>query len=315
MAKPEGQPIVKKVKKVGHAGAHGGVWKLAYADFVTAMMAFFLLMWLLNVTSEEMKSGIAQYFSPESVSPSPSGSGDIFFGLTIAVDQAQQAQSRGSAVLVPIPEANRAGSGGKASGDATSASGDEAADGSGTPKDPNGEAAAKEAAQQEAAEREVVAREAKERLAGELRAQVAETLAKGGLANVSMANIKITLSPEGVAVEILDSPNVSMFEIGRSVPLPETVKILQAVASVVRDRNEPLMIVGHTDGRQYAEPRTYSNWELGADRANATRRILVSGGIAPTRVSKVVSVADRELRSVDDPLAAENRRIQILILK
>ena len=310
MAKPEGQPIIKRVKKAGHGGAHGGVWKLAYADFVTAMMAFFLLMWLLNVTSEEMKSGLAQYFSPESVSPSPSGSGDIFFGLTIAVDQPQQAQSKGSAVLIPIPEANRAGSGGKASGDAPTQSGEDAADAAGSAEASKGSSEADEAARMDGSERE-----ARVQLADRLAAQIREVVSKDKLSGVTMDNISVSVTPGGIAIEIIDTPRASMFEIGRSAPLPETVRILQTIAGVIRDRGESLMIVGHTDGRQYAEARSYSNWELGSDRANAARRVLVASGIDPVRMSKVSSVADRELKVAADPLAAENRRIQIQILK
>jgi len=310
MAKPEGQPIIKRVKKAGHGGAHGGVWKLAYADFVTAMMAFFLLMWLLNVTSEEMKSGLAQYFSPESVSPSPSGSGDIFFGLTIAVDQPQQAQSRGSAVLIPIPEANRAGSGGKASGDAPAQSGEDAADAAVGTEVSKGSSEANEPARKDRSERET-----REQLADQLAVQIREVVSKEKPSGVTMDNISVTVTPAGIAIEIIDTPKASMFEIGRSVPLPETVQILQKIAGVIRDRSESLMIVGHTDGRQYAEARSYSNWELGSDRANAARRVLVAAGIDPARMSKVSSVADRELKVATDPLAAENRRIQIQILK
>ncbi len=310
MAKPELPPIIKRVKKVGHGGAHGGVWKLAYADFVTAMMAFFLLMWLLNVTSEEMKSGLAQYFSPESVSPSPSGSGDIFFGLTIAVDQPQQAQSKGSAVLIPIPEANRAGSGGKASGDAPAQSGEDASDAAGSTEPSKGSSRADESALKDGSERE-----AREQLADQLAAQVREVVGKDKASGVTMDNISVSVSSAGITIEIIDTPKASMFEIGRSVPLPETVRILQTIAGVIRDRGEALMIVGHTDGRQYAEARTYSNWELGSDRANAARRVLVAAGVDPVRVMKVSSAADRELRVAADPLAAENRRIQIQVLK
>ena len=110
--KAGGGDIFKKVKKGGGHGHHGGVWKLAYADFVTAMMAFFLLMWLLNVTSEEMKSGLAQYFSPDALSAASSGSGDVFFGLTVTVESPMQAQSGGVATIIPIPESVRQGDGG-----------------------------------------------------------------------------------------------------------------------------------------------------------------------------------------------------------
>lgn len=294
--------IFKKVKKGGEHGFHGGVWKLAYADFVTAMMAFFLLMWLLNVTSEEMKSGIAQYFSPESVSPSSSGSGDVFFGLTISVESPMQAQTVGAATVVPIPEALRQGQGGAASGDAKSetapakdsAGSEGSAKGTGQSGD---NAGAPPPSEMEAAE---------------LRSRILDEARRAGLRDITGANLEVAARPDGLLIEIVDAPGIAMFEIGSSRLQPEALRFLGIIAELIRNRSEPVAIFGHTDARQFASA-TYTNWELAADRANAARRVLHAAGIAPARIQNVASRADRVPRNPSDPLAAENRRIEILL--
>ena len=294
--------IFKKVKKGGEHAHHGGVWKLAYADFVTAMMAFFLLMWLLNVTSEEMKSGIAQYFSPESVSSSTSGSGDVFFGLTISVESPMQAQTVGSATVVPVPEALRQGQGGAASGEAKSeaetakdsagAKGNDS--GTGQPGDNSG------------------APSATNTDAAELRARILDEVRRAGLRDITGANLDVVARPDGLLIEIVDAPGIAMFEIGSSRLQPEALRFLGIIAEMIRNRSEAIAILGHTDARQFAST-TYTNWELAADRANAARRVLHAAGIAPARIQNVASRADRMLRNPSDPLAAQNRRIEILL--
>jgi chemotaxis protein MotB len=292
--------IFKKVKKGGEHGFHGGVWKLAYADFVTAMMAFFLLMWLLNVTSEEMKSGIAQYFSPESVSPSTSGSGDVFFGLTISTESPMQAQTVGSATVVPIPEAIRQGQGGAAAGDATTeapqSTANAAGNASGTGQ--KGDASG--------------APPLPEKEADELRARILEAARQVGLRDITGTNLEVAARPDGLLIQIIDAPGIAMFEIGSSRLQPEALRFLGIIADIVRQRAEPIAIFGHTDARQFAST-TYTNWELAADRANAARRVLLASGVAPARVQNVSSRADRMPRNAGDPLAAENRRIEILL--
>ncbi len=291
--------IFKKVKKGGEHSFHGGVWKLAYADFVTAMMAFFLLMWLLNVTSEEMKSGIAQYFSPESVSTSTSGSGDVFFGLTVSVESPMQAQTVGSATVVPVPEALRQGQGGAAAGDATTEAAKSTASAAGNAA---GTGQAGDAAGGAPTEKE----------AAELRARILDETRRAGLRDITGANLDVAVRPDGLLIEIIDAPGIAMFEIGSSRLQPEALRFLGIIADVVRGRPEPLAIFGHTDARQFASA-TYTNWELAADRANAARRVLLTSGIAPARIQNVSSRADRMPRNAADPLAAENRRIEILL--
>jgi len=369
------QPIIKKIKKVTGHGAHGGVWKLAYADFVTAMMAFFLLMWLLNVTSEEMKSGIAQYFSPEAVSTSSNGSGDVFFGLTISVDQPMEAQSIGTAVIVPLPEANRSGQGGGAAGETgtqkgtadAGAAGNEAggpgaaavvvgqatagqatasgSSGNGTGSaagnaGPNGTAAGGENQNQSQTQFQLpsptqpkdgqpqagtqpqgpgsdTANQAKrdnnDAIAKDLRETLNAALRDAPAGGITAENVKVTTEAEGVMIEIGDTPNAAMFEIGKSVLLPTSTQFIQKLAEVLKSRPEPIMIYGHTDGRQYPDTAAFTNWELSANRANEARRSLIAAGLRSERIVRVAANADRFLKDTQNPLAAENRRIQILL--
>jgi len=311
----EKQPIIKKIRKVEGGGHGGGVWKLAYADFVTAMMAFFLLMWLLNVTSEEMKSGLAQYFAPEALSPATSGSGDVFYGLTISVDQPREAQTVGVAMVVPIPEATRAGQGGPQAASPEAAEAQKGAGksdvaGSGTPGDTAGrsDGGARSEARADAKEAERWAQ-----VARELKQQLTTALQREGLGTIAESNLQVEGRSDGVILELVDSPRISMFEIGRSAPLPETRRFLEVIAGALRPRAERISVVGHTDGRQYPNAAAYSNWELAAERANAARRLLAGAGIAAERFSRVLSRADLELKVPGDPLAAENRRIQLVL--
>ena len=298
MAEDKAAPIFKKVKKVSGHAAHGGVWKLAYADFVTAMMAFFLLMWLLNVTSEEMKSGLAQYFTPEAVSPSTSGGGDVFFGLTISVDTPMEAQSAGSAAIIPLPEANRAGQGGK---DRTSNPGSgEAASGQAD----SGETAAGGNTTEQAQASEAEAREISARLQAAAEQQ--------NVSDKMITGMSVTATADGVLVEIGDTPNSAMFEIGSTKPVAEAARFLEAISEVLKARTEPIVIVGHTDGRAYPTAG-YTNWELSSERANAARRVLASKGVPSSRITRVIAQADQQLKNQADPLAPENRRIQFLL--
>ncbi len=373
MAEKAVQPIIKKIKKVTGHGAHGGVWKLAYADFVTAMMAFFLLMWLLNVTSEEMKSGLAQYFSPEAVSTSSNGSGDVFFGLTISVDQPMEAQSIGTAVIIPLPEANRSGQGGGAAGETGTQKGTAEAGAAGNESGGAGVAAvvvgqatagktttngssgagagtgggsggqsgtsaggentaqgtsqAQAQAQAQGGQMQVESlpqgpgsdvanqarRDSNDAIAQNLRETLNAALKDAPAGGITAENVKVTTEAEGVMIEIGDTPNAAMFEIGKSVLQPTSTQFLRKLADVLKSRPEPIMIYGHTDGRQYPDTAAFTNWELSADRANEARRSLITAGIRSDRIVRVVANADRFLKDTQNPLAAQNRRIQILL--
>jgi chemotaxis protein MotB len=349
------------------------------------MMAFFLLMWLLNVTSEEMKSGLAQYFSPEAVSTSSNGSGDVFFGLTISVDQPMEAQSIGTAVIIPLPEANRSGQGGGAAGETgtqkgtaeAGAAGNESGGagvaavvvgqatagktttngssgaGAGTgggsggqsgtatggennaqgpsqaPAQGQTQAQAQAQAQGQAQDGQMqvgilpqgpssdvasqARRDSNDAIAKNLRETLNAALKDAPAGGITAENVQVTTEAEGVMIEIGDTPNAAMFEIGKSVLQPTSTAFLRKLADVLKSRPEPIMIYGHTDGRQYPDTAAFTNWELSADRANEARRSLIAAGIRSDRIVRVVANADRFLKDTQNPLAAQNRRIQILL--
>lgn len=341
-----GDAIFKKVKKVDGHGHHGGVWKLAYADFVTAMMAFFLLMWLLNVTSEEMKSGLAQYFSPDAVSASSSGGGDVFFGLTVTVESPMQAQSGGVATIIPIPEAIRQGDGGSSgtgrgeaaqtTAEATRQGGqsdDTRTSADAAPQRPDTAAPAPEAQppRDAAAAAAVPAPEpqgpsAAGQAAGSAREQfeardvaalqqrLLQGMREAGIRDITPANLSVAARPEGVLIEIMDAPGIAMFEIGSARPQEEARRFIAAVARVLRERREQIAIFGHTDARPFPTA-AYTNWELAADRANAARRVLLDAGLRADRIVEVNARADAAPRNPADRFAPENRRIEILLVR
>jgi len=341
-----GDAIFKKVKKVDGHGHHGGVWKLAYADFVTAMMAFFLLMWLLNVTSEEMKSGLAQYFSPDAVSASSSGGGDVFFGLTVTVESPMQAQSGGVATIIPIPEAIRQGDGGSSGtgrGEAAQTTAEATRQGGqsddtrtgadAAPQRPDTAAPAPEAQppRDAAAAAAVPAPEpqgpsAAGQAAGSAREQfeardvaalqqrLLQGMREAGIRDITPANLSVAARPEGVLIEIMDAPGIAMFEIGSARPQEEARRFIAAVARVLRERREQIAIFGHTDARPFPTA-AYTNWELAADRANAARRVLLDAGLRADRIVEVNARADAAPRNPADRFAPENRRIEILLVR
>jgi chemotaxis protein MotB len=291
MASAERPIIIKRVKKVA-GGHHGGAWKVAYADFVTAMMAFFLLMWLINTTSPEQKRGIADYFAPASVSASTSGSGSILGGTALGKEGAREKGA--SPIFDPAAPST--------SPDPASIEGTNGtAQGQGAPPIEESELdkaiAAREQAEFEQAEMSL--------------RQAMQDLPE--LAELSK-NLIIDMTPEGLRIQIVDQEGRSMFQPGSATPNPRARLILRAVASVILQLPNRLNIGGHTDSGANANP-VYSNWELSADRANAARRILSEAGVSDDRVHQVSGKAGSEPLFADDPLQAANRRISIVLLR
>jgi len=270
------QPIIiKKVKKGGH-GAHGGAWKIAYADFVTAMMAFFLLMWLLGSTTEGDRKGIADYFS------SP---------LKIAM------------------------LGGSGAGDASSVvkgGGKDLTRQDGQVKDGEIEAAKrlynlkalKE--EQRRAERSRL-QELKQKVEAKIKLQPA-LAALGG-------QIKLDMTKEGLRIQIVDEGNRPMFDSGSAVVKPYMRELLQELGAVLAEVPNRLTIEGHTDSKPFSSgERGYSNWELSADRANASRREMVAGGLPEARMLRVQGLASSKLLDTQAPESPANRRISIIVM-
>jgi chemotaxis protein MotB len=282
--------VIKKVKKGGGHGHHGGAWKVAYADFVTAMMAFFLLMWLINTTSPEQKRGIADYFAPASVSESTSGSGGILAGTSLG-DQGVKSDGAQSVIQQLAPEApqdpeeaGKSSKTGEAGGPATAA-----------------DAAAQAAAKKEADDFSSAAQSLR---------QAMQDLPE--LAELSK-QVLVDETPEGLRIQLIDQEGRSMFENGSSRPNDRARLLLRAVAKVINQLHNRITISGHTSatvGRGGGD-----DWSLSAARANASRAVLQDAGIDPDRVYQVAGKANSDPLFPDDPTLPGNRRIAIVLLR
>lgn len=270
------QPIiVKRIKKGGH-GAHGGAWKIAYADFVTAMMAFFLLMWLLGSTTEGDLRGIAAYFkSPLKVSMA----------------------------------------GGRTTGDRTSVipgGGNDLTQAHGQVKKANSETDEfmRRHSEQKARQAE---RDARAILA--LQAKIEAAVSSNAMLNEYRSQIRLDVTPDGLQIQIVDEQNRPMFDIGSAIVKPHMQTILREVGAALGGVENRISLAGHTDAAPYGNgERGYSNWELSADRANASRRELVAAGMPDNKLARVVGLGSTDLLHPEDPRAPQNRRITITVL-
>ncbi|ENO87502.1 flagellar motor protein MotB [Thauera linaloolentis] len=281
------QPIVVKRIKKGGGGAHGGAWKIAYADFVTAMMAFFLLMWLLGSTAQGDLEGIADYFqnpikmsmaggdgTGDSSSVIPGGGED----LTRSVGQVRRGDVENTRSI------NMDAAGGKRKSDA-------------------------EISAQQLAERKERARLID--LKGRLDAMIE--------ANASLRQFKnqilMDITTEGLRIQLVDEQNRPMFMSSSAELRPYTRDLLREIARALNDVDHRISLSGHTDSSQYAGgERGFSNWELSSNRANASRRELVAGGLEAGKMVRVVGLADTIPLNRDDPYDPVNRRISIIVL-
>ena len=324
--------IVIRKEEVVASGHHGGAWKVAYADFVTAMMAFFLLMWLLNATTEEQRIGLADYFSPNNLmARSTSGSGQPFGGTTpnavgsLASDRGALQPVRTKPIaLLDIDEddsdtpaiatsAKREG-GAAANGESATAAGDRA----GTAATmvqlrlPVPIIVPRETAPRETALRETerVERQAFERAAEQIREAVRNDPALAEVAH----QLAIDVTPEGLRIQIIDEDRRPMFPTGSAQMAERARALLAKVAPVLLRLPEQIAIDGHTDSAAY-RGTDRSNWDLSAERANATRRILGDMGLSDDRFRSVSGHADRDPLIKEDRMAAANRRIAIMVLR
>jgi len=286
------QPIIiKRVKKVTGGGHHGGAWKVAYADFVTAMMAFFLLMWLINTTSPEQKRGIADYFAPASVSETTSGAGGILSGSALGKDGSKSAGS--SDVIEELAPSSRNPN----NGDSKEASkGQQTVDQAST-----------DALREALRKRE----EAAFASAAQSLRQALQDMPE--LAELSK-NIIIDQTPEGLRIQLVDQEGRSMFNEGSTQPNDRAKLLLRAVAKVINQLPNRISIYGHTSASAGgAKPET--DWQLSAGRADASRKVLQGGGVDPDRVYQVSGKANSEPLYPDDPTLPGNRRIAIVLLR
>jgi chemotaxis protein MotB len=276
MADKKLQPIIiKRVKKGGHA-AHGGAWKIAYADFVTAMMAFFLLMWLLGSTSKGDLNGIASYFTaPVKVS-------------LMGGDGTGNSES-----ILPGGGRDLSKSAGQVDGG-------------------DAERAAKligaQMARAELARKDAVRIDA-------LQKKLTEMVANNPALAEFGSQIKLEKTEDGLQIQIVDEQGRPMFDVGSAIVKPYMRDILREIGGALIGVENRIALSGHTDAMPYGSgDRGYSNWELSADRANASRRELVTGGLPDAKMARVEGLSSSRLFDPDNPNAPVNRRISILVL-
>src|SRR5512147_1138522 len=271
------QPIiVKKIKKGGH-GHHGGAWKIAYADFVTAMMAFFLLMWLLGSTTEGDKKGIADYFnSPLKLSLLGGGSGSGDSSSVIKGGGPDLSRSTGQVKQGEVEAPKRA---------------------------INLQALKAEQRRAEAA-----------RLAA-LKEKVEEVLASNPKLAGMKSQIRLDMTADGLRIQIVDENARPMFDSGSAIVKPYMRDLLREIGAVLTEVPNRLTLEGHTDAVPFSGgERGYSNWELSSDRANASRRELIGGGLPDDRVLRVQGLASSNPFDRDAPDSPANRRISIIVM-
>jgi len=231
------RPIIIIKKKGGHGGHHGGAWKVAYADFVTAMMALFIVLWLLN-TKPPVREAIAGYFNDPSGTKGKSGSSQSGTGenLTISQDNVKELKDKLEKAFEKMPNF--------------------------------------------------------------------EQIKK---------QIDITVTAEGLRIELLETSSGTFFDLGSPAPNDNGRELLITLAQELGGVPNKISIEGHTDAQPFAGKGEYSNWELSADRANAARRIMQKNGIRPDQVSQVRGFADQKLRSPQEPFDPSNRRISVIV--
>jgi len=239
MPEPEGgaAPVIIIKKVQGHGGHHGGAWKVAYADFVTAMMALFIVLWLLN-TNQKVQKAVAAYFKDPSGNGKQIGSNLAGVGDTLTV----------------------------AKGDM-----------------------------------------------GKLKERLEQAMKQMPKFAQMKDNVELTITDEGLRVELLESAKGMFFESGNARPTENGEELLLRLAQELGSIPNPILIEGHTDATPYSGVRDYGNWELSADRANSARRIMEANSLHPGQVKQVRGFADQRLRMPADPTNPANRRVSVIV--
>ena len=264
--------VVKKIKKVV-GGAHGGAWKIAYADFVTAMMAFFLLMWLLASASEDTKIGIAEYFQTPLEVAMSGGSGSGHRSSVIEGGGRDLTRRTGQVQKGAIEEKNHL-----------------------------------EASRTEHARAEM------SRLK-QLKTKIERAIEANPALRKFKRQLLLDIITDGLRIQIVDEQNRPMFSSGKAELQPYTKMILHEIGKTLNDVPNKISLAGHTDATPFPTGDTgYSNWELSADRANASRRELIAGNMDAKKVLRVVGLSSAVLFDKNDPFNPINRRISIIVM-
>lgn len=278
--------IYKKIYIEGHGGHHGGAWKVAYADFVTAMMAFFLLMWLLGATNEKQRKALADYFAPTLIEfkQNSAGSNGLFGGSSL-IDKDnyphKAAQTGTRSLTVP-------------------------ADSTGGVNVGTGQKGSLKNRGKMGAEDQKNFERTRQRV--EAAMKVNPNLAKLG------KHVRFVKTADGMRIDLVDDADYSMFALGTTQLDREASALIGLIASSIRDTDNPIMIRGHTDSLPYGDPMAMNNWILSSSRSEATRRRLLAGGIPEKRFERIEGVADREPMITANPSDPRNRRVAITLL-
>ncbi|MBX9858272.1 MAG: OmpA family protein [Sphingomonas sp.] len=277
--------IYKKVYIEGHGGHHGGAWKVAYADFVTAMMAFFLLMWLLGATTEKQRKALADYFAPTLIElkQNSAGSNGLFGGSSIMEKDnypARAAQTGTRSMTIPADSTGgiQVGTGEK-----------------GTLKD------------------KAIRAEDKKNF-DKIGRQITAAIQASPKLQKLATHIKFVPQRDGLRIDLVDNADYSMFALGTTMFEPEADKLMGLIAESIRSLDNTIMIRGHTDSLAFRNASGINNWLLSSSRAEATRQRLSQGGLPDARFERIEGVADREPLITDNPADARNRRVAITLL-
>lgn len=312
---PDGKTIIIIKKVSGHGGHHGGAWKVAYADFVTAMMALFMVLWLVNSAAEPTRQRIASYFRkpgifqkgsgtpmemggggilPDAFSPPSDGNAQILASEKIYDVEAQSGRVR---------DLYDPGDGSKENRYAPKVDGK-----TGTGVDNTNVFEKKGPSEFDS--------KAEESKLQELKTEIEKAIEESKSAESkegALGDIEIKIDQRGLVIEIMDTDKVSMFSSGQAVILPEAEKKLSEIANILHKVSNPIDIEGHTDAKPFKGSNSirYDNWNLSTDRANAARRVLESSGFKRGQIARVVGYADERLKDTVNPLSSANRRITI----
>jgi chemotaxis protein MotB len=303
MAANNEQPviIIRRKKGGGHGGHHGGAWKVAYADFVTAMMSFFLLLWILNTTTSDQRKGLAEYFAPAGISESHGGAGGVMGGLSPTTDHgANLSDTSPPGVDDRTLPSQGLGEEGDEDTPGKSKNTGEGSGASGALKDAAAAAAALQREEEGFQKAEEVLKKA-----------ISDSPEFSDLAQ----QILIDRTPEGLRIQIVDRDKFSMFPSGNSIPYERGRDLLRLVGKVIARLPNHISISGHTDSAPFLAGGRHDNWGLSCDRANVSRGELVYAGVDPNRVERVVGQADKDPLYPKNPNDPKNRRISIVLLR
>lgn len=273
---PEPRPvIVKKVVGEHRHVHHGGQWKVAYADFVTAMMAFFMLLWLVSTTDEAKKRGLAEYFSPTVIAmkEDSAGANGLLGGETLSQSKMVHRSSTSGASIVALPKPVTA--------------------------EPNQD--------------EIESRSEQRKRFQQIQETLQDRMERQPELRELKTHVRFVETPDGMRIDLVDEADFSMFEVGTDRLVPEALKLVREIAATIAGMPNPVIVRGHTDALPYAPGQTMNNWTLSTARAEATRTALARFGLNPARFTRIEGVADTQPYSPENRYDPRNRRMSITL--